>query len=253
MTFLQISISIVDETSAWAVFLEKFGEIPGLLVLLSAIYIYQAQINSRRDIKSIIITIIFFLAALFISGYLIVIVYRGFTGGYRLLMENLVLLIAVVFFLNLVIVYGLKQVHFPEKVVMFSKVTALLGLYGYLFLIQPFKILWGRVRFRDLDPLYESFTSWFIPNGITGDQSFPSGHSAMGWMILPLLLLMSTKSKTVRTLVVAILSCWALAVGLSRVVIGAHFASDVLFGAFFIIIVYIYLSKYYLKKIKTST
>ena len=85
--------------------------------------------------------------------------------------------------------------------------------------------------------LYESFTSWIIPNGITGNQSFPSGHSAMGWMVLPLLLLITNKNKAVQTITAAILSGWALAVGLSRVVIGAHYASDVLFGAFFIIII----------------
>ncbi len=34
-TDLQISISLVDTSSGWARFLEKFGEIPGLLVLYS--------------------------------------------------------------------------------------------------------------------------------------------------------------------------------------------------------------------------
>ena len=95
-------------------------------------------------------------------------------------------------------------------------------------------------RFRDLDPLYESFTSWFIPSGINGNQSLPSGHSAMAWMILPLILLIYKKS-FVRKVVLAIITAWGFTVGISRVVIGAHFASDVLFGAFFVIMVYLLL------------
>ncbi len=120
----------------------------------------------------------------------------------------------------------------------------MLGIFGYLFLVQPIKHLWGRVRFRDLDSLYSNFTEWFIPNGINGNESFPSGHAAMGWMILPLLILVQTKNIYMKTIVLLIIMSWGITLALSRVVIGAHYASDVLFGAFIILIVFSLLIKY---------
>ena len=87
--------------------------------------------------------------------------------------------------------------------------------------------------------LYNNFTSWFLPNGFAGHQSFPSGHAAMAWMILPLLILVSNKSKLTRSALLFIIICWGTAVPISRIVIGAHYASDVLFGACIICITYL--------------
>jgi membrane-associated phospholipid phosphatase len=247
LTDLQISISIVNQNAEWAIFLEKFGEIPGLLVLFFGIHIYLANTFSIVKTKSLLISTILFFAAIFLSGYLIIVLGRGFSDWHGLILEYRLLSIAVILFLNVVIVYRMKEIQFAKKKLTFAKATVLLGLYGYLFLILPLKILWGRVRFRDLDPLYESFTSWFIPNGINSNQSFPSGHSAMAWMILPLILLVYKKS-VVRKLVLTIISAWGLTVGISRVVIGAHFPSDVLFGAFLVILIYMLLINKYLQE-----
>ena len=63
----------------------------------------------------------------------------------------------------------------------------------------------------------------------------------MGWMILPLLLLVVKKSKSIKISLLILIISWGLAVSLSRVVIGAHYASDALFGAFIIIIIFIIL------------
>ncbi|MBK7228245.1 MAG: phosphatase PAP2 family protein [Ignavibacteriales bacterium] len=49
------------------------------------------------------------------------------------------------------------------------------------------------------------------------------------------------KSFYKRLLVKGIIISWALAVCASRVVIGAHFTSDVLFGSFIMIITYLFL------------
>lgn len=244
---LQISISFINTKAAWAIFLEKYGEIPGLLVLLAGIHLYLSHSGSSRKIKIGIITIILFLATLFISGYITFVIVQGSGGSMEFLMEYSVLIIAGLSVLNLSVLLILSKRKLTENVIIFSKITVLLGLYGYLFLVQPFKIFWGRIRFRDLDSLYASFTSWFIPNGITGNESFPSGHSAMGWMLLPLLILVN-KSKIKQHILLVLISLWALTVGISRVVIGAHFASDVLFGALFIIITYIFLTKYYVQE-----
>ena len=133
---------------------------------------------------------------------------------------------------------------------MFAKSSIVLGLYGYLFFIQPIKLLWGRVRFRDLDTLYSNFTSWFLPNGINGNQSFPSGHAAMAWMILPLLLLLVNKNKGVKISFSILIICWGIVVSLSRVAVGAHYASDALFGSFIIIVVFLVITHSYWETFK---
>jgi membrane-associated phospholipid phosphatase len=244
-TDLQISMSVVNQNSGWAIFLENFGEIPGLLVLYSGAHIYLTIYSSKSRLRKITFSIILFLATFFLSGYLVVVFYNGITGSYSFLQENKIIISLAILLINLLLIIFVRNLKIPNSLKEFSKTSVLLGVYGYLFIVQPIKHLWGRIRFRDLDTLHSNFTEWFIPNGINGNQSFPSGHGAMGWMILPLLLLVVNKSKNIKiSLLILIISC-GLAVSLSRVVIGAHYASDVLFGSSIIIVVFLAITKSY--------
>ncbi len=63
----------------------------------------------------------------------------------------------------------------------------------------------------------------------------------MAWMILPLLILVSNKSKIIKNALLLIIIFWGLIVPVSRIVIGAHYPSDVLFGACIIILSYLML------------
>ncbi|MCZ7614548.1 MAG: phosphatase PAP2 family protein [Ignavibacteriaceae bacterium] len=125
----------------------------------------------------------------------------------------------------------------------FAKVVVEVALFGYVICIQVVKYFWGRVRFRELDSAFSQFTPWYLPQGITGFDSFPSGHAAMGWILLPILILFSNKKVWIKNLVFIFIFFWAVALALSRVVIGAHYASDVLFGSFFIIMTFLMFSK----------
>ncbi|GAG16871.1 unnamed protein product, partial [marine sediment metagenome] len=119
----------------------------------------------------------------------------------------------------------------------------------------------GRVRFRDLvppppPPGYTSFTPWFLPPGISLDNSsFPSGHAAMGWMFLPLLIIVKDRKikDPIRIIVSILVIGWGLFVGLSRIAVGAHYASDVLFstGAATIITIFLY-TRFYRKRNKSE-
>ena len=115
-----------------------------------------------------------------------------------------------------------------------------MAFFGYVIGVQVVKYFWGRVRFRELDAVYSQFTPWYLPQGITGFDSFPSGHAAMGWMLLAVLILLDNKKKWLKNLVLTLIILWGVLLAMSRVIIGAHFASDVLFGSFFIIIAFFY-------------
>lgn len=243
-TDLQISISVVNQNSGWAIFLQDFGEIPGLVVLYFSSHIYLAKYSSESRLRKIVFSIILFLAASFLSGYLVIVIYNGIIGSNSFLQEYKIVIILVLLILNFILNIFIRDLRIPNSLKEFSKTSVLLGVYGYLCLIQPIKLLWGRVRFRDLDALYSNFTPWFLPNGINGNQSFPSGHAAMAWMILPLLLLVVNKSKPIKISLLILIISWGLAVSFSRVFIGAHYGSDVLFGAFIIVIIFLLLIKF---------
>ncbi|MCH8033000.1 MAG: phosphatase PAP2 family protein [Bacteroidetes bacterium] len=243
-TDLKISISVVNQNSGWAIFLENFGEIPGLLVLYSGAVIFIAWYKFGSKLKYYAFSVFVFIAAVYLSRRISIIIYNEVTGNYDIVTNYKLYIFLIFFVLNWFLYTRLKKLNYSDTLKTYSKVTILLGLYGYLFLVQPIKQLCGRVRFRDLDALYSNFTPWFLPNGINGNQSFPSGHAAMAWIILPLLLLVVNKSTIIKIILLVLIFSWGLAVSLSRVEIGAHYASDALFGALIILIVFLLLIKY---------
>ncbi len=112
-------------------------------------------------------------------------------------------------------------------------VITVLTVVNPLLFIQITKVLSGRVRFENLISLAD-YTPWFLPPGLASSgRSFPSGHTSMSFMLLPLLILMrdyTWKNPKIIVLTALVLG-WAIFVGLSRIVLGAHYASDVLFSA----------------------
>jgi len=238
-TDLQISTSIVNRQSGWADFLQRYGELPGLLVLFFGTHIYLSKLRPVLQFRKLFVLIFLFCAAIYLSRFIFVVIYSGTTNDYTFLQDYRWIMILILAFFNLLLILPIRKIKFSERSFRFAKVSVLLGLFGYLLTIQPIKHLWGRVRFRDLDSLYSAFTPWFIPNGINGNTSFPSGHSAMAWMILPLLMLVPASNKRLRSALLIIIILWGLIVGLSRVVIGAHYASDVLFGGCIVIFIFL--------------
>ena len=238
-TDLQISKQIVDKQTDWADFLQRFGELPGLLALFSGTHIFLSKYHIAQGFKKIFASMFLFSATIYLSRFIFVTIYLGLTNDYLLLQNNFWITILIFGIFNILVFTLVKKIDFSKRMLIFGKASVLLGLFGYLLMVQPLKHLWGRVRFRDLDPLYSAFTPWFIPNGINGNTSFPSGHSAMAWMILPILILVPVKNTRSRFIILFIIIGWGLTVGFSRIVIGAHYASDVLFGACIVIFIFI--------------
>ncbi len=127
-------------------------------------------------------------------------------------------------------------------------VVTIIYLISVLVFINLIKIFWGRVRFREMtDPA--QFTRWFIPQGITGDRSFPSGHTANAatlYVVTMLAPLLKKYWQKVLCYLVPIL--WIVVMALSRVMVGAHYASDVLFGGVISILLFYICKKLVLKK-----
>jgi len=245
---LQTSNSIVNPNAGWAVFMELYGELPGAFIVLFGLVIYIVNYSSNSLIKRISVNTFFQIGSTGVLIYIIFIILWGLTGNNDFFYNNSFSLASVSLFLTLIIVIILKKiaVNFSPAVLLTSKVITTMSLIGYLIFIQMIKIFWGRLRFRDLNALQSGFTEWYLPQGITGGESFPSGHAAMAWMLLPIILLIPKKNKIVKIFTTGLIIAWGIAVPLSRVVIGAHYASDVLFGSFIMIFSFLLIGEKYL-------
>jgi len=75
------------------------------------------------------------------------------------------------------------------------------------------------------------FTPLFRIGRSISNNSFPSGHTAGAFILFALVYLVPRSRPVLRTIAGLIFLAWGTAVGLARVVWGAHYPSDVLLGA----------------------
>ena len=137
-----------------------------------------------------------------------------------------------------IILYGITLIGFSkiskeklEKI----KDLALLGLlvsivsYGCTEIV---KYTWGRVRFRDLSSDYNEFTNLFKVNWFTGHKSFPSGHTnaATSILLISMIVARLINNKIIKNFTVIGCFLYIFTVAFSRIVVSAHYASDVLVG-----------------------
>ncbi|MCL6493261.1 MAG: phosphatase PAP2 family protein [Ignavibacterium sp.] len=243
---LFLSNILFNPTNSWAKFLEMYGEIPGLIVSLIGIYIYfssnKLSSNSKR------IAAYFFLMLISTAGLIylnFLITNYAFNVQYKSLFE-IILLIAGSTLINLTtLLYVKSKLRFTNKQFFFSRILIRMLVFGYLLTNLPLKFLWGRIRFRDFNGDFSNFSAWYIPNGFNGNDSFPSGHAAMGWILISIFILFSDNPIFRRTAIKSIIISYAFILCISRIVAGAHFASDVLFGSMFMISAYV-ISKHFL-------
>ena len=104
-----------------------------------------------------------------------------------------------------------------------------------LFVNTIFKDHWGRPRPRQVT---EFGGHWefqpVLEQGAPGrGKSFPCGHSSTGYYFVAFYFLLRRRRKLIATLVLTASAFYGTLIGLARMAAGAHFASDVLWSAFF--------------------
>jgi len=237
-TDLEISKAVVDETSSWGHFGRVYGEAPGYGVIAVAIATLIGSYNQdikKQKIPAYIIIIIGFLLLVF---------------GIIFSSEDLVLdggAIVICLVILIIATFNKDWTNYRNL----SAIITILAIINPLLFVQITKVLCGRVRFEDLAPGFTDYTPWFLPPGPSSDgRSFPSGHTAMGWMFLPLLIPLRKWPwrSPIRIIGTILIFGWGIFVGLSRIVVGAHYASDVLFSTMIPAIIVILLFKHYYLK-----
>jgi membrane-associated phospholipid phosphatase len=231
-TDLEISRAVVNESSNWGNFGADFGEVPGYALIAISLATFLGGFIKKLHYQKIPAYISIFVGIIFIILSDDV---TDTSTGYGLIFPVIIY----------VIITWKKDWSTYRTL---SGVVSLLTIIHPLIIVQLIKLFWGRFRFRDLSIGFIEYTPWFFPQGITGNQSFPSGHTAMGWVLLPLLIpLRKWEWKhPIRIIGTAIIIGWGIFVGLSRIVVGAHYASDVLFSTgIAILISFLLYTKYY--------
>jgi len=102
----------------------------------------------------------------------------------------------------------------------------LLAIISPLIITQAFKLLWGRVRFRNLGVDFAGFTPFYTPAGPGTGLSFPSGHVAMAFVISPVVFFLVR----LRWLALSGVLLYGLVVAFGRIQAGAHYLTDCLFS-----------------------
>ncbi|MBD3189581.1 MAG: phosphatase PAP2 family protein [Candidatus Heimdallarchaeota archaeon] len=235
---LQISQTFVNYNSLWGEFGSKVGEAPGYALIAVSLAILIGSLFDRVEFQKIIP----FISAAAVCGLAI---YGIVTQKERMIILGCC--IGFSLFLVSIITFKKDWKNYRK----FAGVIALLAIINPLIFVQLFKLLCGRIRYRDLDPGFEDYTPWYLPPGPTSlGNSFPSGHTAMGWMLLPLLILAKDRKITDprKLALITVVFLWGIFVALSRIRKGAHFASDTLFSTGVAFLAFILLYNLFYKK-----
>ncbi|PER27703.1 MULTISPECIES: phosphatase PAP2 family protein [Bacillus] len=244
-TDLQISHSLYEPTNKIALFLQAIGEIPAMLIaLFCSMYLFKTRKNkgSRGYYLSGIGYGVIILLFAFIASFMLV--------HYLTISKSLISIIMICF---IVATYMISKSWSKYDDVRLRDI-ALIGLLSVVIVLITFNLIklgWGRERYRHMISIgsFEGFSKWFIPQGIAKSDefmSFPSGHSANAALVIWLSLLpgyiASFKRKKIGVWIFILM--WMILVPVSRIMVGAHFASDVTVGVAISLIVFISTKKY---------
>lgn len=223
---LQIDTILNNTSSVVAVWFDKTGEMPAsLLITAAAGFIVRCS-------EKIWVKIPGSVAVLAAGGYF------GMWFGERLFTDNeFQLPFSIIFGIGFgaAVLFTLHFVAIPESAKKPLTVIAVLGLCAAgleTLTVSGMKALWGRVRFRELDGNFSQFTPWYVINGCTGSHSFPSGHTGSAGMSFLVMLLpsVSEKCRKYKSALFFTAFFYTSVVAFTRLVMGAHYLSDVAFG-----------------------
>jgi len=253
------SYAIINPDSLWANFFNKFGEIPAiLLMLIGTTILFGARRKDIlwRNILSHILSLPFIALFSYAITYMpLRYIYENHTTGLAeeipLALNILTMILGIIIFVTaLIIERKVNDSKFKEMKK--AGILFIVLVIGEVILVNVVKIIWGRPRMRILESI-EGFKKWYEINGPapTNDhKSFPSGHTANGFAAIAYTLFFSYFRNVNKKLVIFFALVWGSLVALSRVVLGAHFLSDVVTASYITIFLFLILNSLFFRKNK---
>lgn len=264
---LQINKALFKPESLYAQFFQNLGEFPSYLAApIIGTILFYCGMGKTEKIKKVwkIVWFVVVAAGCFMLGNWL---WGRFSGEEIDFKMVYVILMAAVFTFVFMFIGSKIPEKTMKKLFWFAIFYAVIAIFTNV-IVTVMKEIWARERFRvmvgaydrDLVPYgdYSGFTAWYLPQGFktrpedyvalrnavdeamghSGDafKSFPSGHTGGASAILCLIILPDIMPKTFAGKKKQ--SLWAVGlfytalVAISRIVMGAHYLSDVLFGGF---------------------
>ncbi len=199
-----------------------------LIVFFSAFFIFSIDIN----FNNYFLTLGFFSNSDYLKEFFVKITKLGSSSWYF----TLIIFSALILFLNKKI--GLLKLANYEKNISFF-ISSFIYLLSAGIFTQILKHLIGRARPNYTD--YNNNTNFEFFNFESSHHSFPSGHSSTIFMVCLILCTMLPKLKYYFFFL-------ASTIAISRVVVGAHFLTDVIAGGLLSLIVFKILNSIFKKK-----
>lgn len=249
-----ISSSLYDPHSYLGIILASYGQLPAMLFLAIAAIILLKLIEKGKILKNILCC---FFCGIFQFFSLI-----GITVDPMLYMQDMPLWLSFSIALILVLscdIIVFKLTHNIEKTEFLRYVVVIMSVVLLeIIVINIIKIPWARPRMRLLASCQQAtFQPWWtigcsmketlINAGIKAEEfkSFPSGHAGNASCALLLMTLpyIFPQLKGKENLLCVIGIVFTIIVSYSRIVMGAHFLSDVCIGSIVtIVLIFIFLS-----------
>jgi membrane-associated phospholipid phosphatase len=227
---LAISKSLFNIRSPFGNLFAAFGETPGFWVaLFSAAALVVTRTRTNKVLS--IIQLIGFGALWLLLAAMAAYMPMGYIDVPRAFMA-----IGVVYAAAAMIL-ALRLGKAEREALRRAALVGLLLLVAAILIVNIVKIFWGRPRMRIMTDPDRQFTRWFLPQGIAANdeyKSFPSGHTADAAVIIWITLLPSfipgLRTRGAKITLNCIAYAWIILVMVSRIIMGAHFASDTLMG-----------------------
>lgn len=263
---LQINKALYNQNSFYGQFFAQIGELPTYLAapVIGAILFCQGfgKTNKQKLLWKILFGVVVFAGWFVAAGvwlwgrFDVSGVFETSTKDYDMVYK--ILLAGVLTFGTL-----LLASHFPQAV---AKKLLWFAIFYVVVaaipnaLIAVMKGIWARERFRVMYAIgdFSGYTPWYLPQGFTertaayqeireladvalghdGDafKAFPSGHTGAAAASFALIILPDIMPKTLggkkKAIFWLVPIAYVVLVAVSRVVAGAHYLSDTLFGGF---------------------
>jgi membrane-associated phospholipid phosphatase len=241
---LQITYALYEEGSAWAYVLKVVAEFPSLIVtcgMCAYLFFYSRAIGGKNRNARMALCVVGGTGGL-VYVMTTLLRYLGVESGgapyYIIVFAGIAGLAAILSAAAFMVRRRVLASSLDEAEAAHCMLSCIIAALATLVVINAVKIFWGRWRFGEMlsagDTALSSFTPWYQPNGMNGHRSFPSGHSANTIILLfgtYFFRLMHKKIFT-KVLLVVLPVAFLVAVGVSRIVYGDHYFSDIVAGTY---------------------
>lgn len=236
---LDISLALVNMESSFGSFAQWSSEIPLDLLMMMSFALLFTALCQKKSFWRILGAVICFIGT-FEYGFFL------FFFSVKYASTTLAIILGA----TLGTVLGISALLAARKLLPLHRDAflrmALIVVIAVLLqelVVNGLKFVWDRPRMRDLVSPYSEFCAWYKPRSSSlGGDSFPSGHTAKaaGACFYVLLCDVFEKLRGKRVYFICTGLLWTILIGIGRIVLAAHFASDVTAGAFFMLLSFLF-------------